>query len=149
MDNSCQLEQHVLLHRIHCRPVLDVRTVAKLCLRTRSAVAVVYAALVYLLVVNVWLVSVLVLYVCRSRNHAAVGCCSSDRACVHERNERELTLTRLRTLAVGEVACGVADRQTVVRRNVACAEARTAECRLHHNASLDEVGCDAFACYSH
>ena len=87
MDNGSKLEHHVLLHRIHLRPVLDVRTVAKLCLRTSLAEAVVYAALVNLVVVSVRLVCVLILNVCSCGDNATVSSCSSDRACVHKSHE--------------------------------------------------------------
>ena len=84
MDNGSKLNEHVLLHRIHLRPVLDVRTIAQFGLRTSLAESVVYAALVYLVVVNVWLVCILVLNVGSSCDNATVGSSSCDRACVHK-----------------------------------------------------------------
>ena len=46
VDDSGEFEEHVILHRVHLRPVLDVRSVAELDGRVGLAESVVDAALV-------------------------------------------------------------------------------------------------------
>ena len=107
--------------------------------------AVVEAALVDLSVVLVAGVVVLEVDVGGSGDDATVGSRGSDGACIHQGNERELALTRLRTFAVGEVTCGVADAESVVGRYVAGTEARTAESRLDDDTSLEQFFGDVVA----
>ena len=51
----------------------------------------------------------------------------------------ELSLTRLRAFSVGEVTRGVAERESVVCRDVACTEARTAEGGLDYRACAQQI----------
>ncbi len=75
----------------------------------------------------------------RGGDGAVVPCGGGDGAGVHERNGRDLTLAGLGALAVGEVPGGVAERETVVGGNVACAEARTAEALLDDSAAPQKL----------
>ena len=143
MDNGCKFEQHVVLHSIHLGPVLDVGTIAQLNIGLSLVVAVIYAALIDLGVVLVGLVVVGVVNVGSSGDDASVSCGSSDRAGIHQGNQRDLTLTGLGTFAVGEVTGGVADGQTIVAGNVAGTEARTAEGGLDDRTSLEQLLNDA------
>ena len=143
VDHGGQLEQHVVLHSIHLGPVLDVGTIAQLNVGLGLVVAVIYAALIDLGVVLVGLVVVGVVNVGGSGDDASVSCGGSDRAGIHQGNQRDLTLAGLGTLAVGEVAGGVADRQTIVAGNVAGTEARTAEGRLDDRTGLEQLLDDA------
>ena len=125
VDDGGEFHEHVLLHRIHRGPVLDVRAVAELLGEVGLAVAVVDAALVDAVVEGVRLVGVFVL---------------DDQG-----NEGNLSLARLGTFAVREVTGGVADGEAVVGGHVAGAEAGTAEGGLDHHAGLEEFLGDVVA----
>ncbi len=67
MYHCSKLEKHVLLHRIHFGPVLDVRAVAELFLCVLFFIAVEYATLVNLGIELVRLVVVVEFNVSRAR----------------------------------------------------------------------------------
>ncbi len=113
------------------------------------AIAIIDAALIDALVEVIGLVCVGVVNIGSSSDNTAVGCGGSNRACIHQSHERDLTLAGLRTLAVGEVAGGVANTQTIVCGNVAGAEARAAECGLDNATGLKQLFGDARACGGH
>ena len=139
MDNGCQFEQHVVLHAIHLGPILDVGTVAQFNVGISLAKAVVYAALIDALVILIGLVVVGVVNVGSGGDNASVSSGGCDGAGVHQGYQRDLTLARLRTLAVGEVTGGVTDTQTIVAGNVAGTEARTAEGGLDDCTGLEQL----------
>ena len=145
VDDGGEFQEHVLLHRIHRGPVLDVRAVAELLGEVGLAVAVVDAALVDAVVEGVRLVGVFVLDVRRGGEHAAVRRGGGDGAGVHQGNEGDLSLARLGTFTVREVAGGVADGEAVVGGHVAGAEARAAEGGLDDHAGLEEFLGDVVA----
>ncbi len=145
VDDGRQFEEHVLLHREHLRPVLDVRAVAEFDRRVGLAVAVEDAALVDAVVKGVRLVVVLILDVGGRRDDSAVGGRGRDRTGVHQADKGNLALARLRAFAVREVAGRVTDRKSVVGRHVAGSEARSAERRLDDDAGLEEFLRDVVA----
>ncbi len=149
MDDGGQFEEHIFLHRIHRGPVLDVRTILQRLLEVFLAEAVVDAALVDLCIEVVGVVCVVVIDIGCSGDDTTVGSRGSNRTGIHQRHERELTLTGLRTFAVGEVTGGVTNRQAVVGGHVAGTEARTAECGLDDNTSLEQFLGDAAARRGH
>ena len=70
---------------------------------------------------------------------AAVGCGGRDGPGVHQGNGSHLALARLGTLAVREVAGGVADGELAVGRAVACTEAGAAEALAHDGTGVDQI----------
>ena len=88
---------------------------------------------------------VFVLDVSGCRDDSTVGGRGGDRARVHQADKGDLSLARLRALAVREVAGGVTDRESVVGRNVTGSEARAAERRLDHNTGLKQLLGDVIA----
>ena len=83
---------------------------------------------------------VIVLHVGGGGDDTAVLGGRGDGTGVHERNARKLTLAGLRALAVGEVSGGVAQREAVVGRYVACTEAGAAEGGLDHRTCFQQLG---------
>ena len=80
----------------------------------------------------------LVLDVGRGGDVAAVLRCRRNGAGIHQRNDGNLSLAGLAAFAVREVARGVTQRQPVVRRHVARAEARSAERRFDDRARFEQ-----------
>ena len=145
VDDGSKFDEHILLHGIHLRPVLDIWTVAELGGEVLVAIAVVEAALINLGIVVIAGVVVLEVDVGSCCDDTTVGSGGSDGACVHQGHQRELTLTGLRTFAVGEVARGVADGEAVVGRHVAGTEARSTESGLDDHTSLEQFLGDVIA----
>ena len=140
-DLGAHLEQDVVAERLHRGPRLDVGTLDQLVGRLRLAKAPVHALLVRRIVKGVLagLVPSVFGQVGRRRQDAAVGSCRRNGAGIHQGHGAQLAITRLGTLAVGEIARGVADGQAVVGRCVAGAEARAAERRANDRTGLHEV----------
>ena len=88
---------------------------------------------------------ILIFDVRRSREDTAIRRGGGDGAGVHQGDEGNLSLARLGTFAVREVAGGVADGEAVVGGHVAGAEARAAEGGLDHHAGLEEFLGDVVA----
>ncbi len=145
MDDGSQFHKHVLLHRVHRGPVLDVRTVAELDGEVGLAVTVVDTALVDAVVEGVRLVGILVLDVRRSGDDAAVRSRSGDGTGVHQGHEGNLALTGLGAFTVREIAGGMTDGEAVVGGNVTGTEARAAESGLDHHTGLEEFLGDVVA----
>ena len=120
------------------RPVRDIRTEPKRHRRIGTAVPVVNAFFVDGIGVAVRLRLERIRNIRRRRQHAAVLRRRGDRARIHQRDRRNLSLRGLGALAVREVARGMPDRKRIVRRRVARAEARPAEAGLHHRARRQE-----------
>ena len=72
----------------------------------------------------------------RRGKNTAVFSGSSNRASVHKSNGSALSRTGLGALSVREVAGGVAEAEALVGGNVACTEARSAECGAESNSGL-------------
>ena len=140
-DLGAHLKQDVVAERLHRGPRLDVGTLDQLVCRLGLAKAPVHALLVGSVVKGVLagLVPSLLGQVGRRRQDAAVGSRRRDGAGVHQSHSAQLAITRLGTLAVGEIARSVADGQAVVGRRVAGAKARAAERRAHDRAGLHKV----------
>ena len=149
VDDGGQFEEHIFLHRVHLGPVLDVRTVLQRLVEVFVAETVIDATLVDLRIEVVGHVAVGVIDVGSGSDDTTVGSRSGNRTGIHQRHERELTLTGLRTFAVGEVTGGVANRQAVVGGHVAGTEARATEGRLDNHASLEQFLGDAAARRGH
>ena len=147
-DLGAHLEQDIVAEGLHRGPRLDVGAFDQLVGRLRLAKAPVHALFVRRVVKGVLagLVPSLLGQVGRRRQDAAVGSRCRNGAGVHQGHGAQLAITRLGTLAVGEIARGVADRKAVVGRRVAGAEARAAECRAHNRAGLHKVVDVAAAC---
>ncbi len=138
MDHGRKFKKHIFRHRIHFRPILDIGTVTEFFGKVLATESVVDPALVYLAVEVIWLVRILEVYVGSGCDDTSVGGCGRNGARVHQGYKRYLALTRLRSLAVGEIARGVADGKSVVRRNIAGSEARTAEGGLYYDTGLEK-----------
>ena len=140
-DLGAHLEQDVVAEGLHRGPRLDVGALDQLVGRLRLAKAPVHALFVRRVVKGVLagLVPSLLGQVGRRRQDAAVGSRCRNGAGVHQGHGAQLAITRLGTLAIGEIARGVADGQTVVGRRVAGAKARTAERRAHDRAGFHKV----------
>ena len=140
-DLGAHLKQDVVAEGLHRGPRLDVGTLDQLVGRLRLAKAPVHALLVRRIVKGALagLVPSFLGQVGRWRQDAAVGSRRRNGAGVHQGHGAQLAITRLGTLAVGEVARGVADGQAVVGGRVAGTETRAAERRAHDRASLHEV----------
>ena len=138
---GAHLEQDVVAEGLHRGPRLDVGAFDQLVGRLRLAKAPVHALLVGSVVEGVLagLVPSLLGQIGRRRQDAAVGSRRRNGAGVHQGHGAQLAITRLGTLAVGEVARGVADRKAVVGGRVASAKARAAERRAHDRAGLHKV----------
>ena len=147
-DLGAHLEQDVVAEGLHRGPRLDVGTFDQLVGRLRLAKAPVHALLVGSVVEGVLasLVPSALGQVGRRGEHAAVGRGRRNGAGVHQGHGAQLAVARLGTLAVGEVARGVADRKAVVGGRVAGTEARAAERRAHDRAGLHKVVDIAAAC---
>ena len=147
-DLGAHLEQDVVAEGLHRGPRLDVGTLDQLVGRLRLAKAPVHALLVRRVVKGVLagLVPSLLGQIGRRRQDAAVGSRRRNGAGVHQGHGAQLAITRLGTLAVGEVARGVADGQAVVGGRVAGAKARAAECRANDRTGLHKVVDVAAAC---
>ena len=140
-DLGAHLEQDIVAEGLHRGPRLDVGAFDQLVGRLRLAKAPVHALFVRCVVKGVLagLVPSLLGQVGRRRQDAAVGSRRRNGAGIHQGHGAQLAITRLGTLAVGEIARGVADGQAVVGRRVAGAKARTAERRTHDRAGLHKV----------
>ena len=147
-DLGAHLEQDVVAERLHRGPRLDVGAFDQIVGRLRLAKAPVHALFVRRVVKGVLadLVPSLLGQVGRRRQDAAVGSRRRNGAGIHQGHGAQLAITRLGTLAVGEVARGVADRKAIVGGRVAGAEARAAERRAHNRAGLHKVVDVAAAC---
>ena len=140
-DLGAHLEQDIVTKRLHRGPRLDVGTLDQLVCRLRLAKAPVHTLFVRRVIKGVLagLIPSLLGQVGRRRQDAAVGGRRRNGASVHQGHGAQLAITRLGTLAVGEIARGVADGQAVVGRRVAGAKARTAERRAHDRTGLHKV----------
>ena len=138
-DLRRNLEKDVVGHHLLLRPVLDVRSEAKRQLEICLAPALVYAVLVCLVIVVVLRdIAPAVEFLGRGQL-TAVGCGRGDGTSVHEAYGRHLAYARLRALTVREVTGRMADGKCVVRRCVACAEARAAESGTDDGTRIHEV----------
>ena len=95
MDDSGQFDQHILLHRIHLRPVLDIRSVTKFDSRVCLSESIEDPVLVDPVIEGVRLMRIFVFDVSRGRDDTAVGSRCGNRAGIHQGNERNLPLTGL------------------------------------------------------
>ena len=139
MDDRGQLEQHILLHRIHLRPILDVGAVAECHRRVGLSEAVVDAAAVDAVVELVGSMGVIVLDIGRGGYDSAVCRRSRYASGVHQGDQRKLSGPRLGAFSVGEIAGGVTDGKASVGGDVACSEAGAAERRLDDDARAEEL----------
>ena len=87
MDYGGEFKQHVLLHRIHGGPVLDIGAVAQVEAQVGLAETVIDTALVDTVVEFVRLVSVCVVDIGGRCNDSAVGCGCRYRTCIHKGDE--------------------------------------------------------------
>ena len=128
----------MLVQSRHLRPVFDVRTADQFCIRVTLAEALIDTVLVRCcIVVELGTFIFITQLICCS-DASAIGSGGGNAACIHQCNTGDLTVAGFGTLAVGEVACGMADSQTAVCRGVACTEARTAECSTDGSTCIDE-----------
>ena len=68
-----------------------------------------------------------------------VCCCCRDGTGIHKSHGSNLTILKLTSLTVREISGRVTNAEGIVGRCVACAEAGTAEGRLHDSASLHKL----------
>ena len=68
-----------------------------------------------------------------------VCCCCRDGTGIHKSHGSNLTILKLTSLTVREVSGRVTNAEGIVGRCVACAEAGTAEGRLHDSAGLHKL----------
>ena len=139
MDHGGQLHQQVLGEMVHLGPVGDVGAHDQLHAGISLAEAVVQAVVIHFLVEVVLVMNGGVLHVGGGGDASAVGGGGGDGPGVHQAHGGELSLAGLGALAVGEVAGGVPQGQTVVGGHVACAEAGAAEAGLDDGAGGQQV----------
>ena len=139
MDHGGQLQEDVLGESVLLGPIGDVGAQDQVDRRVGLPKAVVEMLLVDLLVEVVLVRRVLIIHVGGGSNDTPVARGGGNGTGVHESHARELALTGLGALAVGEVSRGVTEGEAVVGGDVAGTEAGTAEGGLDDSARRQQV----------
>ena len=129
----------MLAQFLHNRPVLDIRSEFQLRFRFGLSEAVIDSCPISFIVKAVLRnITPDVKFFSGCQNPSIRRRCR-NRPGIHKSHRRHLSLSRLASFPVREIARRVADRQSVIGRRISCTEARAAEGRPYDGTRIHQI----------
>ena len=138
MNLRYHFQNQVICQCRHFRPVFDIGTKLDFNRWICHTLAVKHTIFINCFIKVIFWIRINSFKFCCRSQAAFVGCCGSNRTCIHKCNRRNLSILNLGTFTVREVSGRMTNTEGIVGRSISGTKTRSAECCLHDCSCSDQ-----------